>query len=157
VNKQTVDNYLTALGDCFILYEAKRFDIRGKRLLKTLGKYYAVDIGLVNTILGRPSGADLGHRLENIVYLELIRRYSQVWIGKNYEKEIDFVVRNQEGITEYFQVAQTVAETRTLEREISSIENTGDNYKKMILTLDLFTTDETGIECRNIIDWLLEK
>jgi predicted AAA+ superfamily ATPase len=156
VNKQTVDYYLTALGDCFILYEARRFDIRGKKLLKTLEKYYAVDLGLVNAILGRPSGADLGHRLENVVYLELIKRYPKVWIGKNYEKEIDFVVKNQDGVTEYFQVAQTVAETRTLEREISAIKNTGDHYKNMILTLDLFTTDENGIECKNIVEWLLE-
>jgi predicted AAA+ superfamily ATPase len=155
VDKATVDNYLNALTDCFILYETKRFDIRGKKLLKTLEKFYVVDLGLVDTVLGRPSNADVGRRLENIVFLELIKRYPKVWIGKNYEREIDFVIKNQDGVTEYFQVAQTVAETKTLEREMSAVKNTGDNYMKTILTLDLFKTDETGIECKNVIDWLL--
>ncbi len=154
-SKQTIDNYLTALQDCFILYKAPRFDIRGKKLLKTLEKYYAVDLGLVETVLGRPSSADLGHRLENIVYLELLARYGKVWIGKNYEKEIDFVVQSRNGLTEYFQVAQTVTDSKTLEREVAVLQNTGDHYKKTLLTLDHFDTHELGIERLNVIDWLL--
>jgi predicted AAA+ superfamily ATPase len=157
VNKETVDNYLTAMQDCFILYTAKRFDIRGKKLLKTLENYYAVDLGLVDTILGRPSNADVGHRLENVVYLELIKRYSQVWVGKNFDKEIDFVVKNADGVTEYFQVSQTVAAEKTLAREKDAFNNTGDSYKKTLLTLDLLETNESGIERKNVIGWLLEE
>lgn len=153
---QTVDNYLTALQDCYVLYKTSRFDIRGKKLLKTLEKYYAVDLGLVDTVLGRPSNADLGHRLENVVYLELLSRYGKVWVGKNYEKEIDFVVKNSGGMTEYFQVSQTAIDDRTLQREMSALENTGDNYRRMLLTLDPFAVDEAGIERKNLIDWLLE-
>lgn len=156
VANQTIDNYLTALQDCYILYKAQRFDIRGKKLLQTLEKYYAVDLGLVETVLGRPGTVNLGHRLENIVYLELLARYGKVWIGKNYDKEIDFVIKNSSGITEYFQVSQTAADTKTLQRELGSFQNTGDNYKKTLLTLDLMSADETGIERKNVIDWLLE-
>jgi predicted AAA+ superfamily ATPase len=156
VHKQTVNNYLAAMIDCFILYEAKRFDIRGKKLLQTLEKYYTVDLGLVDTILGRPSNTDLGHRLENVVYLELLKRYGQVWVGKNYGKEIDFVVKTPAGLTEYYQVALNTTEQKTLEREISAFANTGDHYQKLLLTMDSFETDETGIERKNVIDWLLE-
>lgn len=155
--KQTVDNYLTALQDCYVLYKAGRFDIRGKKLLKTLEKYYVVDLGLVDTVLGRPSSADVGRRLENMVYLELLYRYGKVWIGKNYEKEVDFVVKNSNGVTEYFQVSQTVADDKTLGREVDAFQNTGDNYRKTLLTLDPFDTDEAGIERRNVVNWLMEK
>jgi predicted AAA+ superfamily ATPase len=156
VNKETVNNYLTAMNDSFILYEANRFDIRGKKLLKTLEKYYAVDLGLVDTILGRPSNADLGRRLENVVYLELLKRYGQVWIGKNYEKEIDFVVKNLDGVTEYYQVALSTTDVKTMKREMSAFKNTGDNYRRALLTMDTFVTDEAGVERKNVIDWLLE-
>lgn len=156
VARQTVDNYLIALQDCYIIYKASRFDIRGKKLLQTLEKYYAVDLGLVDTVLGRPSNADLGHRLENVVYLELLSRYGKVWVGKNYEKEIDFVVKNSDGITEYFQVSQSVIDRDTLKREAGAFKNTGDNYRRTLLTLDMFDTDESGIERRNVVDWLLE-
>ncbi len=156
VVNQTVDNYLTAMQDCYILYKAQRFNIRGKKLLQTLEKYYAVDLGLVDVVLGKPSGADLGRRLENIVYLELLYRYGKVWIGKNYDKEIDFVVKDRDGVTQYFQVAQTAANPDTLHRELRALENTGDNYKKTLLTLDLLDTDELGVGRKNLIDWLLD-
>ena len=156
ITNQTVDSYLTALQDCYLLYKAQRFDIRGKMLLKTLEKYYTVDLGLIEAVLGKPSSADMGRRLENIVYLELLYRYGQVWIGKNYDMEIDFVVKNSDGVTQYFQVAQTVAQEETLQRELRSLDNTGDHYKKTLLTLDSFDTDEQGIEHRNIINWLLD-
>lgn len=154
VNRAEVVNYLDALESCFVLYRISRYDIRGKKLLQTLNKYYSVDVGLANVMLGKFEDADMGRRLENIIYLELCRRYSEVWIGKNYEKEIDFVVRTKDGQTEYFQVALSVANSDTREREFSAIKNTGDYFKKTIITLDLFSTNEDGIERVNAIDWL---
>lgn len=157
IDKATVSSYLDALSDCYILYPTQRFDIRGKQLLKTLEKYYAVDLGLVDAVLGMPSGADVGHRLENIVFLELFKRYDgKVWVGKNYEKEIDFVCKNLDGTLDYYQVAETAAGPETLARELSSIENTGDKYRKTLLTLDLIETDESGVAKRNIVNWLCE-
>lgn len=154
-NSITVEKYLKTLKDCFLLYETKRFDVRGKELLKTLEKYYAVDLGLVNAVLPKVSNSDIGHKLENIVYLELRKRYRDVWIGRNQNKEIDFVVRDDDGVTEYYQVAMTVADDMTLSREISAFPDLRDNYRKTILTLDLIDTNESGIEKKNIIKWLL--
>lgn len=154
-NAITVEKYLKILKDCFLLFEAKRFDIRGKELLKTLQKYYAVDLGLVNVVLPKASSSDIGHKLENIAYLELRRRYRDVWIGRNQDKEIDFVVRDDDGVTEYYQVAMTVADEETLSREISAFPDLRDNYRKTILTLDTIDTNEAGIEKKNIIKWLL--
>ena len=120
--------------------------------MQTLEKYYAVDLGLVDTVLGRPSNADLGHRLENVVYLELLSRYGKVWVGKNYEKEIDFVVKNSDGITEYFQVSQSVIDRDTLKREAGAFENTGDNYRRTLLTLDMFDTDEYELKMQAAVE-----
>ena len=157
IDKSTVSNYLDALSDCYIMYPVQRFDVRGKQLLKTLEKYYAVDLGLVDAVLGMPSGADVGHRLENIVFLELFKRYDgKVWVGKNYEKEIDFVCKDLDGTLDYYQVAETAANPETLMRELSSIENTGDKYRKTLLTLDLIETDESGVARRNIVNWLCD-
>lgn len=157
IDKSTVSNYLDALSDCYILYPTQRFDIRGKQLLKTLEKYYVVDLGLVDAVLGIPSGADVGHRLENIVFLELFKRYDgKVWVGKNYEKEIDFVCKNLDGTLDYYQVAETAVGPETLARELASIENTGDRYRKTLLTLDLIETDEAGVARRNIVNWLCD-
>ena len=156
IDRKTVDEYLQAMLDCFLLYRAERYDIRGKNILRTGEKYYSVDLGLADALLGRPSSANLGRRLENIVYLELKKRYSDVWVGKNYDKEIDFVVKNQSGDAEYFQVSQTIASDDTRLRELASIENTGDYYRRTILTLDPLETSEKGIPCRNLINWLTE-
>ena len=153
VDNETVTSYLDDLMDCYVLYGVDRYDIRGKVLLKTLKKYYAVDLGLANVVLGKSADRDTGHKLENIVFLELNKRYGQVWIGKNYDKEIDFVVRNRDGETEYFQVAET-ATGDTLTREKSSLDNTGDDYRKTILTMDSVETDEGGIARRNLLKWL---
>ena len=96
-------------------------------------------------------------RLENIVFLELFKRYDgKVWVGKNYEKEIDFVCKNLDGTLDYYQVAETAAGPETLARELSSIENTGDKYRKTLLTLDLIVTDESGVAKRNIVNWLCD-
>lgn len=157
IDKETVAGYLEALTDCYIMYPVQRFDIRGKQLLKTLKKYYAVDLGLINAVLGLPSNTDVGHRLENIVFLELNKRYDgRVWVGKNYEKEIDFVAKNLDGTLDYYQVAETVAETKALVREMSGFENTGDTYRKTLLTMDLLSTNDGGIMRKNIVDWLVE-
>ena len=156
IDKTTVAGYLEALGECYVMYPVRRFDIRGKQLLKTLEKYYAVDMGLVDAVLGLPSDADSGHRLENVVFLELNKRYDgKVWVGKNYEKEIDFVVKQSDGTLEYYQVAET-ATGATYEREVASIANTGDKYRKTLLTLDLMETDNGGIRRKNVVNWLME-
>ena len=156
VNKQTVGKYLDSMIDCSLIYRAKRYDIRGKQLLKTLEKYYAVDTGLTNQILGTPKNANLGHQIENIVFLELKKRYGEVRIGMVGEKEVDFVVRNEEGVPEYFQVALSVVDENTLQREVSSLESLNDNYTKTILTLDFLHSDERGIYRKNLVDWLLK-
>lgn len=157
IDKETVSGYLDALADCYILCPIQRFDIRGKQLLKTLKKYYAVDLGLMDAVLGLPGNADVGHRLENLVFLELNKRYDgRVWVGKNYEKEIDFVAKNPDGTLDYYQVAETLAEAGTFAREVSGLENTGDKYNKTLLTLDLLETNDDGIARRNIVDWLME-
>lgn len=156
IDRKTVDSYLTALTECFVLYRAERFDIRGKTLLKTLEKYYAVDLGLVDVVLGRPSNADLGRRLENVVFLELQKRYGRVWVGKNDKKEIDFVVRNSDNVLEYYQVALTAVDPKTLEREVSAFTYANDQYRRVLLTMDILDSDEAGIEKRNVVDWLTE-
>ncbi len=156
IDRKTVVDYLQSMMDCFLLYRAERYDIRGKNILQTGEKYYTVDLGLTNALLGRPSGADVGRRIENLVFLELNRRYGQVFVGKNYGKEIDFVVRNAEMEWEYFQVSLTLAEAGTRERELAALENTGDFYRRTVLTMDPIDTDERGIRCRNLVQWLLE-
>lgn len=156
INKQTVANYLDSMIDCSLIYRAKRYDIQGKQLLKTLEKYYTVDTGLANEILGAPRDENLGHQIENIVFLELQKRYGEVRIGMADDKEIDFVVRNEDNMPEYFQVALSATSETTLERELSPLRRLNDNYRKTILTLDFFATDERGILRRNLIDWLLD-
>lgn len=157
VDRKTVGEYLQALVDCFLLYPAERYDIRGKEILRTGEKYYSVDLGLTDTLLGRPSRANIGHRLENVVFLELNRRYGNVKIGKNYDKEIDFVAKNHDGEIEYYQVSQTVASDEIFERELSALRNTGDYYRKTILTMDPLETSDSGIVRKNIVNWLLEE
>ena len=153
---RTVEKYLTAFLDSYIVYQAKRFDIRGKQHLKTLEKYYAVDIGLRFVLLGRKH-LDTGHLLENVVYLELLRRGYDVSIGKMDEFEVDFVAVNQNG-TEYIQVAATVRDDVTLQRELRPLQRISDNYPKTILTLDDDPdADYDGIRRINALEWLLRK
>ncbi len=151
----TVDGYIKALMESFILYKAGRYDVKGKQHLKSLEKYYVVDIGLRNLLLGEKN-ADIGHILENIVYLELIRRGYMVSIGKVGEKEIDFIA-SKSGDKVYYQVAASVLDPSTFAREIDPLKKIGDNYPKFILTMDDFPMSEDGIDQINIIDFLLEK
>lgn len=155
-NHLTVDNYLKMLENAFIVYKADRSDIRSKALLKTLGKYYIADTGLRNIILGFRN-INEGHLLENVVYLELLRRGYRVNIGKTLDYEVDFIAENPDEIT-YYQVTQSLKESSVLERELRSLESIQDNYEKIILTMDRsINKDYNGIKVKNIIDFLLEE
>ena len=153
-NHQTIDNYLNMLEKSFIMYKADRTDIKSKALLKTLGKYYISDTGIRNIILGFRN-IDEGHLLENVVYLELLRRGYKVNIGKTNEYEVDFVAENP-NIIKYYQVTQSLQNDEVRERELRSLENINDNYEKIILTMDkTINNDYNGIKVINIVDWLL--
>ncbi len=154
-NHLTIDNYLKMLENAFIVYKADRSDIKSKALLKTLGKYYIADTGLRNIILGFRN-IDEGHLLENVVYLELLRRGYKVSIGKTLDYEVDFVAENPNEI-KYYQVAQSIKEEAVRERELRSLESIPDNYEKNILTMDMsINKDYNGIKVKNIINFLLE-
>lgn len=149
----TIDNYIDALIESFIVYSVDRYDIRGKQLLKSLNKYYLVDVGFRKIILGDKK-IDVGFVLENIVYLELLRRGYKVYIGKINELEIDFIAEN--GIDKiYFQVSATVLDPNTFAREIAPLEKINDNYPKYIITMDELPFNKDGIKQINIIDFLL--
>ena len=155
IDTKTVEKYISALMDSFIIYQAKRFDIKGKQYLKTLEKYYVVDIGMRFMLLGRKN-ADVGHILENVIYLELIRRGYRVFIGKFEEFEVDFIAEKFGEII-YLQVAASVRETLTLERELLSLQKIKDNYPKLLLTLDEDPdADYDGIKRTNALKWLME-
>lgn len=156
ISVHTVESYVEALVECYILNKVPRFDVKGKQYLKSGEKYYATDVTMRYAILGRRN-IDAGHILENIVYLELIRRGYKVYIGKTGEKEIDFVAENKEGFT-YFQVAYTTRETATLERELAPLQEVNNHYPKYILTMDIDPiADFEGIKKINVLDWLVEK
>ena len=153
-NHQTIDNYLNMLEKSYIIYKADRTDIKDKSVLKTLGKYYISDTGIRNIILGFRN-INEGHLLENVVYLELLRRGYKVSVGKTYEYEIDFVAENPNEII-YLQVSLSITDEKVKDREIRSLENIKDNYEKIILTMDkTINQDFNGIKVMNIIDWLL--
>ena len=154
-NHQTIDNYLKMLENAFIEYKADRSDIRNKSILPTVGKYYMCDTGIRNIILGFRN-IDEGHLLENIVYLELLRRGYKVSIGKTLDYEVNFVAENVNEI-KYYQVSQTIRDEKVRERELRSLESIKDNYEKTIITTDkTINNDYNGIKVVNIIDFLLE-
>ena len=153
----TVDNYVRALMDSFLFYKVNRYDVRGKQHLKTLGKYYLVDTGLKGLLSSNKTG-DIGHMLENIVFLELLRRKYQVSIGKIADVEIDFVATKGNEVC-YIQVSNTVLDENTLKRELTPLQKVKDNYPKILLTLDTIGAGNNyeGIKQINVIDWLLGK
>lgn len=154
IDVKTVEKYLNALMESFIVYQAKRYNISGKQYLKTLEKYYVVDIGMRYMLLGSRS-TDVGHILENVVYLELLRRGYQVYVGKIDELEVDFVAMESKRII-YFQVSATVRDESTLRRELAPLEKINDHYQKFILTLDDDPeADYNGIRRINVLDWLM--
>ena len=152
----TIEEYLTALLDSYILYKVNRFDIKGKQLLKTQEKYYLSDLGLRTYLLGRSYNKDLGHILENVVFLELKRRGYRVYIGKNDTTEVDFVVEAEDEYV-YIQVALSVRDEQTLKRELKPLDNISDHFKKYIITLDYDTNNYNGIKQISAIDFLLER
>lgn len=154
IDQKTVEKYLTSLCETFFVYEAKRYNVKGKQLLKTLGKYYLVDVGLRRMLLGARS-FDAGRLLENVVYLELLRRQKSVYIGKIDNLEVDFVAIDENDIV-YYQVAGTVRDEATLKRELSSLQQINDQYPKYILTLDEDPeADYDGIKRINALKWLM--
>ena len=151
----TVSSYVNALLESYFFYEIKRFDIKGKEYLRSLGKYYIVDIGLRNYLLGFRD-RDTGHSLENVVYFELLRRGYDVAIGKIDNKEIDFIATNADDKL-YIQVTESMKEENTKNRELTPLKKVKDNYSKIILSLEPgLETSYDGIKSIHLIDWLLE-
>ena len=155
ISINTVEAYLQTLVDSFILYKAQRYDIKGKQYLTTGGKYYLSDVGLRYYLLGAKK-ADRGHILENVVYLELIRRGYEVHVGKVGNMEVDFIAIGEEG-EEYYQVAYTVADEAVLARELNPLDGISDHNPKYLLTMDVEPfTSHNGIKQINVLDWLLK-
>jgi predicted AAA+ superfamily ATPase len=155
IDNKTVSRYIASLVESYLFYKVNRYDIKGKQHLATQEKYYIVDLGFRTALLGKELTSDAGHLLENIIYLELIRRNYQVWIGKVNNLEIDFVVRSKEGMTQYIQVSQTVQDKVTLERELKPLNTIPDHFEKLLITMDYDTGTYNGIKKINAIDWLL--
>lgn len=156
-SNHTVENYISAFLESFLIYKAERFDVKGKNLLARDYKYYVVDQGLRSYLLGKKADSDMGHILENIVYLELLRRGYKVYVGKVDDLEVDFVAENRDGL-KYYQVALTVRDEKVLERELKSLQKTGDHYPKYLITYDMdMEADYDGITKINVVDWLLNK
>lgn len=153
---QTVARYLSYLTESYLIYPVSRYDIKGKKLLTTNDKYYMVDLGLREMLITTSAEVDVGHRLENVVYLELLRRNEgKIMVGKADEQEVDFVVQKPDGTREYYQVAFHASEQTTLAREIAPLRKIRDNYRKYLLTMDLMNQDYEGIQQLNVVDWLL--
>lgn len=152
---RTVEKYLAALAECFVAYPARRYNIKGKQYLKTLEKFYVVDMGLRTALLGSRA-ADVGHVLENVIYLELLRRGCEVGVGKLDSLEVDFVAMDSQKRTTYIQVAASVRDTQTLDRELAPLKKINDHYPKLLLTLDDDPPgDYDGIIRSNALDWLM--
>lgn len=157
VNSETINNYLKYLTDAFLFYKAQRYDIKGKEYLKTQNKYYVCDLGLRNERLGYRQ-IEMTHVIENIVYLELLRRNYEVDIGKNRESEIDFVARTGDDLY-YIQVSLTIEDNATKERELKAFKGLDDGYKKIVITMDNnpLSRLENGYKMLNIFDFLLNE
>lgn len=157
IDNKTVSKYIDTLVESYLFYKVNRYDIKGKQHLATQEKYYLVDLGFRNALLGKELTSDAGHLLENVIFLELKRRNYLVWIGKTNNLEIDFVVRNNKGFTKYIQVSQTVQNATTLERELAPFNRIVDHHEKILITMDYETGTYNGIKKINAIDWLTNK
>jgi predicted AAA+ superfamily ATPase len=155
IHHATVEKYMEYLVASFVFYKVNRFDLKGKKQLATQEKYYLVDAGLLNILVGKERITERGHILENIVYLELIRRGNKVWTGTARNTEVDFVCKNPTGEIEYYQVAWQMTNESTVEREFGALEKISDNYPKYVLTTDSFTQNRSGIRHINVFNWLL--
>ena len=156
IHHSTVEKYLEYLVSSFVFYKVNRFDLKGKKQLATQEKYYLVDPGLLNILIGKDRKTDRGHILENIVYLELLRRGNKIWTGTTRNSEVDFVCKTPTGDLEYYQVAWEMSSETTLIREFGALEKIKDNYPKYLLTTDSFTQNREGIKHLNVFNWLLE-
>lgn len=156
IDQRTVEKYLQGLTDSLLIYPAMRYDIKGKQYLTTLEKYYVVDLGMREMLLGHGRRQDLGHLLENVVYLELLRRGYQVYVGQLPGGEVDFVAVSPTELI-YYQVSVTTLDENVLTRELAPLQKISDNYPKYLLTLDdiIATANYDGIKKRNVLDWLL--
>ncbi len=157
IHHKTVEKYLEYLTASFVFYKVNRFDLKGKKLLATQEKYYLVDPGLMNILIGKENNRDRGHILENVVYLELLHRGYKVWTGSARDHEVDFVCKNPSGEIIYYQVAWQLSNTETIEREFSALEKIKDNFPKFVLSTDSFPINRNGIEHINVFQWLLDK
>lgn len=152
----TVERYLEYLETSFVFYKVNRFDLKGRKQLATQEKYYLVDVGLLNILVGKDRTTDRGHILENIVYLELLRRGNKIWTGTSRNSEVDFVCKTKTGDIEYYQVAWQMTNEKTIEREFGALEKIKDNYPKFLLTTESFTQDRKGVRHLNVYNWLLD-
>jgi predicted AAA+ superfamily ATPase len=156
INNETIANYLELLTSSMLFYKVPRYDIKGKRLLQTINKYYVVDNGLRKVRLDKTASQDLGHLLENVVYFELLRRYSKVSVGKVGENEIDFIAYDSNGYISYYQVAWSTINKMTLDRELKPLAAIKDNNAKYLLTTDFdINPSYNGIKKLNVVDWAL--
>ncbi|MET3730527.1 ATP-binding protein [Moheibacter stercoris] len=155
IDHKTTSKYINTLVEAYLFYKVNRYDIKGKQHLATQEKYYMVDLGFRNALLGKEQISDTGHLLENVIFLELKRRNHQVWIGKTDRLEVDFVARNQEGYTQYIQVSQTVQNPSTLARELAPFDKIHNHNEKILITMDYETGTHNGVKQINAIDWLL--
>lgn len=155
----TIINYLQYLTKSYMIYPVNRYDIKGKKILITNNKYYVVDLGLRNLLLSDSPKSDIGHRLENVVYLELLRlNKGKIFVGKNEDSKVDFILQMSNGKRVYYQVAYQVNDRpETLKRELAPFFKIKDNYPKILLTMDLVPEEFEGIKKINIVNWLLDK
>lgn len=156
VSHNTVQKLLTYLTESYLVYPVRLYNIKGKRLLAANYKYYVVDLGFRNILNTNNINTDLGHKLENVVYFELLRRGGEVFAGRSDKGEVDFVVKKYDGRMEYYQVAYRVDDEKTLNREISSLKCIRDANPKYLLSLDFDERVVDGIQKINVIDWLLQ-
>ena len=157
LSHNTILKYLRYFSESYLIYPVRLFSIKGKRLLASNYKYYVVDLGLKNILHTNAPTIDLGHKLENVVYFELLRRGGTVYAGRTDNGEVDFVVQHYDGTRAYYQVAYTANDEKTLKRELSSLRNIRDSHPKYLLTLDYDTSNIDGIQRVNVIDWLLKQ
>ena len=155
IDNKTVSKYTGTLVESYLFYKVNRYDIKGKQHLSTQEKFYLVDLGLRYALLGKEFSADTGRLLENIIFLELKRRSSQIWIGKTDNLEVDFVVHDKNGYTKYIQVAYSVKEQKTLERELAPFDKIPDFNERLLITMDYETGSHNGVKQMNAVDWLL--
>ena len=157
LSHNTILKYLRYFSESYLIYPVRLFNIKGKRLLASNYKYYVVDLGLKNILHTNAPTIDLGHKVENVVYFELLRRGGTVYAGRTDNGEVDFVVQHYDGTRAYYQVAYTANDEKTLKRELSSLRNIRDSYPKYLLTLDYETSNIDGIQRVHVIDWLLKQ